>query len=91
MLVNATSVGWQGNALPLDQGLLDSLSPTALVYDLTYRSTPFLRCAAARGNTTLDGLEMLVAQGAEAFRLWTGQEAPFDRMLDAARTASAAR
>ncbi len=88
LLVNATSVGWHGDALPLDERLLDSLSSSALVYDLTYRQTPLLRFAAKRGNPALDGLEMLVAQGAESFRLWTGQEPPFDLMLATARAAT---
>jgi shikimate dehydrogenase len=91
LLVNATSIGWRGEDLPLDAALLDLLPPGALVYDLTYRATPLLRVAASRGCRTLDGLEMLVAQGAESFRLWTGQEAPFQVMLDAARAAAAAR
>jgi shikimate dehydrogenase len=44
------------------------------VYDLIYtpRPTALLRQAAARGCRTLDGLEMLVQQGAAALRLWSG-------------------
>lgn len=91
LLVNATAIGWTGDELPLDGALLDLLPPGALMYDLTYRETPLLRYAASRGCRTLDGLEMLVAQGVESFRLWTGQEPPFELMLDAARAAAAAR
>jgi shikimate dehydrogenase len=91
LLVNATALGWQGDRLPLPETVLQTLPPTSLVYDLTYRETPLLRAATQLGYPTLDGLEMLVAQGAESFRLWTGQEPPYDIMLDAARTAAKAR
>jgi shikimate dehydrogenase len=46
------------------------------VYDLIYtpRPTRLLQAAAARGCPTLDGLEMLVQQGAAALKLWSGVE-----------------
>lgn len=91
MLVNATALGWQDDRLPLDEELLHMLQERSLVYDLTYRETPLLVAAARFGHQVLDGLEMLVAQGAESFRLWTGQEPPLDVMLSAARKAAAAR
>jgi len=89
LLVNATALGWQGDRLPLAETTLRALPSTSLVYDLTYRETPLLRAAAQLGYDTLDGLEMLVAQGAESFRLWTGKEPPYDIMLAAARNAAA--
>ncbi|HEX3724481.1 MAG TPA: shikimate dehydrogenase [Nitrolancea sp.] len=87
LLVNATSLGWDGDRLPLDETALRALKQDALVYDLTYRATPLLRAAQRFGHPTLDGLEMLVAQGAESFRLWTGEEPPFELMLSAAHAA----
>jgi shikimate dehydrogenase len=48
------------------------------------RLTPLLRDAAAAGCVTIDGLQMLVAQGAAQFETWTGTEAPVDEMLQAA-------
>lgn len=90
MLVNATSVGWEGDVLPLPEPLLDALPASALVYDLTYRETPLIRAAARRGLETLDGLEMLIQQGAESFRLWTSREPPIAVMRSAARAARAA-
>ena len=54
-------------------------------------ATPFLRAAAAAGATTVGGLMMLIHQGAEAFRLWTGLEPPVDVMFEAARAALAER
>ncbi|HEX7040806.1 MAG TPA: shikimate dehydrogenase [Trueperaceae bacterium] len=85
LLVNATTVGMVGGpaegALPLgvDVGLLP---PHALVNDLVYnpRVTPLLASAAARGLRTLDGLAMLVEQGAASLRLWTGLEPPLAEM-----------
>lgn len=91
MLVNATSIGWRSEQLPLDEAALKSLSPGSLVYDLTYRETALLRAAALLGHPVLDGLEMLVAQGAESFRFWTGQEPPIAVMLEAARSAQCSR
>jgi len=45
--------------------------------------TPFLAEANARGARTLDGLGMLVYQGAIAFRMWTGQEPSVEVMKEA--------
>ena len=86
-LINATSLGWHGNESPIPLSLLDRLDPSAIVMDLTYRDTALLRSARDRGLQTLDGLPMLVHQGARAFELWTGQEAPLSVMFEAARRA----
>ncbi|MFN3336195.1 MAG: shikimate dehydrogenase [Thermomicrobium sp.] len=91
LLVNATSVGWDGHSAPLPLEWLDVLPSSALVYDLTYRQTPLLTAAHTRGLATLDGLEMLVAQGAESFRLWFQTEPPYELMLRAATDARARR
>ncbi len=85
LLVNATTVGMEGGpaerALPLDVDV--SLLPRdALVYDLVYkpRVTPLIAAARERGLRTLDGLAMLVWQGAESLRAWTGLEPPVSVM-----------
>lgn len=67
------------------------MPPAAIAYDLTYRETPYLRAARAAGLATIDGLPMLVHQGARSFELWTGQPAPIDIMWSAALAARAAR
>ena len=85
LLVNATTVGMAGGPAPgelplgVDVGLLP---PGALVNDLVYnpRVTPLLAAAKARGLATLDGLPMLVEQGAASLRLWTGLEPPLEAM-----------
>jgi shikimate dehydrogenase len=87
LIVNATSIGWEDTAPPVDPAVFDVLGPSAIAYDLTYRDTAFLRAAAQRGLATLDGLEMLVHQGAKSFELWTGIAPPIELMLDAARAA----
>lgn len=91
LLVNATSLGWQPGELPLDPALLTGLAPDALVADLTYRETDLLRAAAASGREALDGLPMLVYQGAASFERWTGQKAPVDVMRAAVEAEQARR
>lgn len=82
LLVNATSVGLHENDT---QVLVDVhiLPPGALVMDMIFNppaATPLLRAAQARGCATLNGLTMLLYQGALAFELWTGQTAPVEAM-----------
>ena len=83
LLVNTTPVGMASAqdpeaALrsPLGREQLDRLPSTATIYDLIYtpRPTALLAEAGARGYRCLDGLEMLVQQGAAALRMWTGRE-----------------
>jgi shikimate dehydrogenase len=55
--------------------------------DIVYKpeDTAFLQAAKASGLKTLGGLPMLIYQGALAFELWTGVQAPVDVMFEAAR------
>ncbi len=64
--------------------------PSALVVDLVYRPrrTPVLRAAEAAGLRTLDGIGMLVHQGALAWSRWTGLAPPVDVMRRALASAS---
>jgi shikimate dehydrogenase len=75
---------------PLEADALGALRPTATIYDLIYtpRPTALLRQAADRGCRALDGLEMLVQQGAAALRLWSAiADIPVEAMRRAARAA----
>jgi shikimate dehydrogenase len=100
LVVNTTPVGMASakdpaTALrsPLEAEALARLRPGTTVYDLIYtpRPTALLRQAAARGCHTLDGLEMLVRQGAAALRLWSGiNDIPVGAMREAAEAALAA-
>ncbi|QYO66851.1 shikimate dehydrogenase [Leptolyngbya sp. 7M] len=74
IIVNATPLGTRGeleNQMPIRAELLSGIS---IVYDLIYnpRETQLLREARAAGCRTIDGLEMLLAQGAKQFEIWTG-------------------
>lgn len=82
LLINATPVGMSSDvdASPVDQALMQKLKKNAIVYDLIYTPNPtqFLKLAQAQGATTIDGLEMLVQQGAAALEIWLQQPIPVD-------------
>ncbi len=87
LLVNATSVGLKpalNEAATLAALQLDE--PARIVVDLVYANgrTPLLEWAARAGSRTVDGLEVLVRQGALSFERWTGLDAPVDAMRAAA-------
>jgi shikimate dehydrogenase len=90
LLINATSLGWH-DELPVDRDVFAIAAGGAIAYDLTYRETPFLAAARLAGLDTIDGLPMLVHQGARSFELWTGRQAPIDVMWNAAVAARASR
>ena len=92
LLINCTSVGLERSASePEGLNLLgltfDQVGEYSYVVDLVYRTgaTPLLAAAREHGARTLDGLEILVAQGALSFELWTGREAPLEVMRRAVR------
>jgi shikimate dehydrogenase len=76
ILVNATSIGLYPNSNDKPRVMMATIGPDLLVCDVIPNPprTAFLVAAAARGARTLDGLGMLVYQGAIAFKLWTGLE-----------------
>jgi shikimate dehydrogenase len=99
VIVNATTVGLAAanaapgeaadpagdlEALRLDAGSLDE---GHLVVDLVYgpAATPLAAIAREHGAAVVDGLEVLVRQGARSLRLWTGLDPPIDVMREAAR------
>jgi shikimate dehydrogenase len=88
LIVNTSSVGLGGEdpfaALPLAR---DGFAPGQLVVDMVYGegAGPLLGAAEAAGATTIDGLEILVQQGALSLEIWTGREAPVATMRAAAR------
>ena len=89
VLVNCTSVGLDRSSNPFKDLPLaaDGLSEYATVVDLVYTAggTMLIRAASQRGIDTVDGLEILVRQGALSFTIWTGRAAPLDSMRTAAR------
>ena len=84
LVVNATSLGL-GADVPPPELPLAGLGPGQVAFDLVYRpgGTPWLAAAAARGARTVDGLGMLLHQGAAAFARWTGVEPPVEVMREA--------
>lgn len=90
LVVNATPVGMHPNvgASPLSDAEMHSLgrelpaSAPKIAYDLIYtpRPTKFLQQASEAGFGAMDGLEMLVQQGAAALEIWLNRPAPVDVM-----------
>jgi shikimate dehydrogenase len=89
LIVNATAVGMRDEDpfefLPVDP---DRFDPDVVVVDLVYAGSEsrLIGEARARGATAVEGLEVLVRQGAESLRIWTGMDPPLDVMRSAART-----
>ena len=89
LLVNCTPVGMNGDdsafkQLPFEA---DEIVMYACVVDFVYSevATPLVAAASARGVPIVDGLDLLVGQGALSFERFTGRAAPVDAMRDAAR------
>lgn len=83
ILVNATSVGMSPNTgdTPVPAGLI---RPGIAVFDIIYNplKTRLLVAAEAAGAKTINGVDMLVWQGAFAFEMWTGLKAPVEIMKE---------
>jgi shikimate dehydrogenase len=77
VVVNATPLGMDGEALPADV-----LAAASAFFDLTYGSgtSPSIRRARGLGLPTADGKELLLAQAAASFEIWTGIAAPIEIM-----------
>ncbi len=87
LLVNTTPIGMAPHSenSPIDPTLMAKLTPGTIAYDLIYtpRPTKFLQQAENQGLKAIDGLEMLVQQGAAALQLWLRQPVPVDVMRSA--------
>ena len=97
LLVNTTSVGLakadadvreRGSDLKMLGIEADGLDEHPILVDMVYGTEPTELIAAGReaGAATVDGLEILVRQGALSFRIWTGLEPPLQTMRDAIET-----
>jgi shikimate dehydrogenase len=83
LIVNATSLGLnRSNASPIPARLL---APHLMLYDTVYGrgGTSFVSAAIEAGARAANGLAMLVHQGALAFEIWFGREAPIEVMRQA--------
>ncbi len=85
LLVNTTSMGMFPNSSGIPPIPLDEIRPGMIVYDLVYNpiETELLKAARTAGADTIDGVQMLVHQGAAAFKIWTGIDPPTDVMEQA--------
>lgn len=84
LLVNTTPIGMQPQvtASPLNDSEIGLLPAGTIAYDLIYTPSPtqFLQQAQQQGAIAIDGLEMLIQQGAAALQIWLQQPAPIDVM-----------
>tara|TARA_S200000501_G_scaffold13372_1_gene11880 strand:- start:177 stop:1034 length:858 start_codon:yes stop_codon:yes gene_type:complete len=90
LIVNTTPVGMSKttnhNELPFGQSIWNNINSNTIIYDLIYNPspTPFLKFCDKKGCMTIDGLQMLIAQGAKSLSFWTnGLEVPFEVMHEA--------
>lgn len=83
LIVNASSMGMKGKHDPPIRG--NWIHNHQTVFDIVYNPpvTTLLRNARGAGAQTIDGLEMLLNQGAASFELWTGRSAPIMEMRSA--------
>jgi shikimate dehydrogenase len=88
VIVNCTAIGMRDEdpfeELPLDPERFDA---DIVLVDLVYAGSEsrLVSEARSRSATAVDGLEILVRQGAESLRIWTGMDPPLDAMREAAR------
>ena len=94
LVVNTTPVGMaqhgDAQAFPLGEAIWSHLQESAMLYDLVYtpRPTAWLRWGQSRGHRCIDGLDMLVQQGAASLRLWSDRnDVPVETMRRAAEAA----
>jgi 3-dehydroquinate dehydratase/shikimate dehydrogenase len=89
VIINATPLGTKGSLVDETPAGAEQLRGTRLAYDLVYNpgETKFQREAQAAGCNTIGGMSMLVLQGVEQFKLWTGREAPVELMMETGRRA----
>jgi shikimate dehydrogenase len=89
VLVNCTPIGLHAEPDELAQLALtrERVGDYPLVVDLAYRdsATALVEAARAAGARAIDGIDVLVAQGALSLQLWTGRVAPIETMREAAR------
>ncbi len=82
IIVNTTPLGTAGQSADLSILTAEQLKGIKLVYDLVYNpaETLLIRLAKEAGVQTIGGIEMLIAQGAKQFEIWTGSTAPIAAM-----------
>lgn len=79
ILVNTTPIGMRGKAMgysPVEEDIIKTMDKEAAVYDIVYNplKTELIKLAKKHGIKTIQGLDMLIYQGAKAFEIWTGKK-----------------
>jgi shikimate dehydrogenase len=86
VLINATLIGMRPKE---NESLVkkEFLNPSLYVFDIVYDAleTKLLKDARSIGANVINGLEMLIHQGAASFKIWTGKDAPIEVMRNAIR------
>lgn len=82
LIINSTSIGLNNESSPIERNFIN---PNSIVYDIVYKpiDTDLIRKAKQVNAKVVYGYEMLIAQGAQAFKIWTGCDAPIDAMKKA--------
>ncbi|MDJ0844827.1 MAG: shikimate dehydrogenase, partial [Crocosphaera sp.] len=87
LIVNTTPIGMFPHTenSPVDRNIWKKFPKNAIAYDLIYNPSPtqFLKDAQQQGLTIIDGLDMLVYQGAAALEIWVQKPAPGEVMSQA--------
>ena len=89
MLVNTTPIGMRSKAMglsPIDEDVVKTMNKDSVVYDIVYNplNTELIKYAKKHGIKTIQGLDMLIYQGAKAFEIWTGKKPDVLKMKIAA-------
>jgi 3-dehydroquinate dehydratase/shikimate dehydrogenase len=89
LVINATPLGTRGKSADETPALAGQLRGARIAYDLVYtpRETRFMREAHEAGCKTFGGLDMLIAQAAQQFKLWTDTDAPLEVIREAGERA----
>ena len=79
MLVNTTPIGMRSKAMglsPVDEDVVKTMDKNSVVYDIVYNplKTELIKYAKKHEIKTIQGLDMLIYQGAKAFEIWTGKK-----------------
>ena len=85
VIINATPVGMEGKASPLELKEINARFVLDMVYQVS--ETRFTKLARSKGVEVIPGTEMFVQQGARQFEIWTGKPAPLAEMRNAVLTA----
>ena len=79
ILINTTPIGMRSKAMglsPIDEDVVKTMDKNSVVYDIVYNplKTELIKYAKKHEIKTIQGLDMLIYQGAKAFEIWTGKK-----------------